>query len=181
MKALVVYESMFGNTRKIAESIAHGLGEFADVRIVGVAAQPVPEVKDVDLVVVGGPTHAWSMARARTRKTAPSYANKPGSGLRLEPGADQAQGVREWLTSLTDMPVAAAAFDTRINKPPIFTGRASKAIARSLTKHRAHLIADPESFLVDSKSHLLPGEDERGRQWGRQLAQSASAALTQTG
>jgi menaquinone-dependent protoporphyrinogen IX oxidase len=181
MKALVVYESMFGNTRRIAESIAQGLGEFADVRTVCVAAKPAPEVQGVDLVVVGGPTHAWSMTRAQTRQTAPGYANKPGSGLRLEPGADEAQGVREWLHSLPDMSVAAAAFDTRINKPAIFTGRASKAIARSLTKHGARLMTRPESFLVDPKSHLLPGEDERGRLWGLQLAKSTAAALTQAG
>jgi hypothetical protein len=120
------------------------------------------------------------MTLARTRKAAPSYANKPVSGLGLESGADQAQGIREWLSSLPDLSVAAAAFDTRINKLAIFTGLASKAIARSLTKHRARLITHLESFVVDPKSHLLPGEEERGH-WGRQLAESTPEAPTQSG
>jgi flavodoxin len=45
MTALVVYESMFGNTRKIAESIVQGLGELADVPTVCIAAKPAREVK----------------------------------------------------------------------------------------------------------------------------------------
>lgn len=62
MKALVVYESMFGNTEQVARAVATGLGRHLDVELVAVANAP-DTVSDVDLVVVGGPTHAFSMTR----------------------------------------------------------------------------------------------------------------------
>ncbi|MEX1126227.1 MAG: flavodoxin, partial [Acidimicrobiia bacterium] len=69
MKALVVYESMFGNTKLIAEAVAGGLTRHLDVETVEVGQKPVFG-PGVDLVVVGGPTHAFGMTRASTRKSA---------------------------------------------------------------------------------------------------------------
>jgi flavodoxin len=63
MKALVVYESMFGNTEEIAHAIADGLGESVEVQLAEVADAPVEPNPDVALIVVGGPTHAFSMSR----------------------------------------------------------------------------------------------------------------------
>jgi menaquinone-dependent protoporphyrinogen IX oxidase len=174
---MIVYESMFGSTRVIAESIAEGLGQSADVAITRAADVDDVALRGADLLVVGGPTQAWSMSRSGTRKGAPSYVDKPGSGLHLEPGADKLSGVREWLNSLPSLQIPAAAFDTRVKGPSVFTGRASKAIARVLTRHGAPLVAPPTSFLVDRKSHLLPGEAERARAWGSQLANAESAAI----
>src|SRR5579864_6144712 len=135
MRALIVYESMFGSTRQVAEAIAEGLREGADVRVVGVADAPTT-LDDFDLVVVGGPTQAWSMSRPSTRRGAPLHVNKPGSGLALEPGADIGPGVREWLASIGHAQTkAAAAFDTRVKAPVLLTGRASKRIARELSRH----------------------------------------------
>jgi hypothetical protein len=96
----------------------------------------------VVVVVVGGPTHAWSMSRARTRIGAPNYARKPGSGLVVEPGAATGPGVREWLGSIGQVRGNAAAFDTRIKAPAIFTGRASKAIGRLLSRHGLAVVAN---------------------------------------
>ncbi|MDX5309965.1 MAG: flavodoxin domain-containing protein, partial [Rhodococcus sp. (in: high G+C Gram-positive bacteria)] len=56
MRALVVYESMFGNTRHVAEAVARGLGSA--VRTVPVTQAHEENLSDYDLVVVGGPTHA---------------------------------------------------------------------------------------------------------------------------
>jgi hypothetical protein len=178
MRAIVVYESMFGATRTIAESIAQGLGTAATVRVIRAADADLAALDGADLLVVGGPTHAWSMPRPRTRKGAPGYVRKPGSGLVLEPGADMRPGVREWLDALPAVPMAAAAFDTRFKAPSLFTGRASKAIARSLTRHGAVLSLPPVSFLVDKKSHLLAAETERARAWGARLASVSASKLT---
>ncbi len=71
--------------------------------------------------------------------------------------------------------MASAAFDTRIDASPILTGRASRGIAHRLTRVGYDLVADPESFLVDKQSHLLPGEAERATQWATQLATSMAA------
>ena len=99
---------------------------------------------------------------------------QPDSDLALEPGADTGPGVREWLGSLGKVPLRAAAFDTRVAGPAALTGRSSKAIARSLLDNGMTLVALPESFLVDKKSHLLPDEGDRAHTWGAQLARIES-------
>lgn len=169
MRVLVVYESMFGNTRLIAQAIAEGLRGDADVQVVGVV--DADTVLDrYDLVVVGGPTHAWGMSWPSTRRGAPIRVEKPGSELALEAGADTGPGVREWLATVRPSRAKAAAFDTRINSRTLFTGRASKSINRQLLRHGFSVVVSPESFLVDKKSHLLPGELERAGAWAAGLS-----------
>jgi len=170
MRTVIVYESMFGNTRRIAQAIAEGIGPGADVRVLGVADVDAGELEGADFIVIGGPTHALSMSRPGTRRGAPGQTTKAGSDLVLEPGAATGPGVREVLASLGHVGARAAAFDTRINAPAVLTGRASKAIKRSLDRRGLMVVADPESFLVDKKSHLLPGETDRARAWGAHLA-----------
>jgi hypothetical protein len=172
MRALIVYESMFGSTRQIAEAIAEGLRAQANVQVTGVADQLTAQLvlNDFDLVLVGGPTQGWSMSWPSTRRAAPMRVQKPGSGLMLEPGTSTERGVREWLASIGDVHAKAAAFDTRIDAPVLLTGRASKGIARQLSRHGLSVVASPESFLVDKGSRLLAGELERARIWGARLA-----------
>ena len=168
MRALVVYESMYGNTRLVAESIAIGLRDGCEVtlRTVGeVLDAPAPEI---DLIVIGGPTHVHGLSNQR----APGRlrrAVKPESGLVLEPSAT-GPGVREWLARIGDGACGCAAFDTRIDAPAALTGRASKGIAKRLRRCGFDLVAEPESFLVDKHNHLLEGEAERARAWGAALA-----------
>ncbi|HXQ61052.1 MAG TPA: hypothetical protein VN796_01890 [Acidimicrobiales bacterium] len=169
MRAVIVYESMFGCTRLIAESVADGLGRTADVRLVPVADAGPTVLEGADLVVVGGPTHAWGMSRPSTRRGAPLHASDPKSDLVLEPGADSGPGIREWLSSIEPIRTDAAAFDTRIKEPLILTGRASRGISRQLERHGLTVVAPPESFLVDKRDHLVPGEVERARVWGASL------------
>jgi hypothetical protein len=161
---------MFGSTRRIAEAIAEGLSPSVETRVVGVADAHPDLLDGVDLVIVGGPTHVHSMSRPGTRKGAPDYVRKPGSGLALEPGADTGPGVREWLASLDHVHAQAAAFDTRLRAPAAVTGRASKGIGRELAGRGIEIVAPPESFLVDKTSHLLPSEQDRARAWGAHLA-----------
>lgn len=169
MRALVVYESMFGSTRLIAQAVAEGMQGQADVRVLAVAAASV-SLDDFDLVVVGGPTQAWGMSWPSTRRSASMRMDKPGSALVLEEGADRGPGVREWLASIGHACAQAAAFDTRIKSPVLFTGRASRRISRQLSRHGLSVIIAPESFLVDNKSHLLPGEIARAQRWGAHVA-----------
>ncbi len=169
MNALIVYESMFGNTRAIAEAIAEGMRALADVKVVGVADADARTVGDADLVVVGGPTHARSMSRPSTRKGASGYVEKPGSDLVLEPGADTGPGVREWLAALGPVHADGAVFDTRSRGPSALTGRASRGIGRRLSKVGFRVVTRPQSFLV-TKNHLVAGETDRACAWGSRLA-----------
>ena len=96
-----------------------------------------PEVlADADLVVVGGPTHAHGMSRAATRKAAVEAANKPVSGLKVEPGA-LGPGLREWLGALDRHQVKAAAFDTRMHGPAALTGRCVEGSGPVCSGHTA--------------------------------------------
>jgi hypothetical protein len=169
MRAAVVYESMYGNTRAIAEAIGTGLRPTYDVSVIRVGQARPAILEEVELLIVGGPTHAWSMSRARTRQSAAASAEKPGSRLALEPDAIDV-GLREWFESLGRRSGRAAAFDTRIDAPPMLTGRASKAIARRLQRLGYELAARPESFLVTKRNTLVAGEVERAQAWGARLA-----------
>jgi flavodoxin-like protein len=171
MKVLVVYESMYGNTRTIAEAIGSGLG--ADTEVLPVREASPERVASADLLVVGGPTHVRGMSRPSSRKAARDAARKPATTLTLEPGADGI-GLREWFDSVGTVSCRAAAFDTRIDIAAIFAGRAAPRIARLLRQHGAHLVAPPHSFLVDKQNHLLDAEPARAHAWGEDLARAAS-------
>ena len=97
MRALIVYESLYGNTHIIANSIAEGLREKAcDVSIVPVTRATAEMARDTDLLIVGGPTHMHGMTSGSSRRMGAEAAGKPGSGLDLEPDA-AGPGLREWL------------------------------------------------------------------------------------
>jgi hypothetical protein len=169
MRAVVVYESMYGNTHLIADAIGAGLKTAFDVSVVPVSQASPAVLADAHLVVVGGPTHAHAMSRAATRKAAVEAADKPASPLTVEPGA-LGPGLRDWFGSLGQYPVKAAAFDTRIHGPAALTGRASKGVARLLRAHSFDLVAEPESFLVTKQDRLEPQESARAREWAATLA-----------
>jgi len=171
MRAVVVYESMYGNTRLVADAIGAGLKTAFDVSVVPVSQASPAILADADLVVVGGPTHLHSMSRAATRKAAVAAADKPVSPLNVEPDA-LGPGLRDWFGSLGRYPVKAAAFDTRLHGPAAFTGRASKGVTRLLRAHGFDVIAEPESFLVTKQDRLDPPETARARDWGTELAAS---------
>lgn len=68
------------------------------------------------------------------------------------------------------MRASAAAFDTRLAGPAMFTGRAAKGTATLLERHSLALIAPAESFLVTTDNTLRPGEEDPGQEWGETVA-----------
>lgn len=171
MRTLVVFESMFGNTHRVAECIARGMAVGGEVRVVPVA-DATPEALDgIDLLVVGGPTHVHGMTSARSREAAHDQAGLPDSGLMMDPDAE-GPGLRDWFGGLS-LPhgLAAAAFDTRMHGAAALTGRASKGIAKRLARHGTRPVAEPESFFVGKDNRLAEGEAERAEAWGASLAQ----------
>jgi hypothetical protein len=168
MRALVVYESMYGNTHLVAEAIARGLRSACSVQVASVADARYENVRRYDLVVVGGPTHAHGMSRPETRQSAITSAKHESDNLQLEPNAG-GMGLRAWLDMLGLCDGHAAAFDTRLHAHALLTGKASKGIAAMLRDHGFHLVDEPISFLVDGHNHLLAGEEEQAEQWGASL------------
>jgi hypothetical protein len=160
MSVLVVFESMWGNSRQVAEAAAEGLGK--DVPVVSVAEAPVPLPLDVDTLVLGGPTHAFSMSRASTRQEARAKGADEG---------DVTSGIREWLDALpTHDHLRVAIFDTRVASVRHLPGSAAKAAAREVRRSRLGQVIATQSFYVaDTAGPLLDGELERARGWGASL------------
>ncbi|MBW0133898.1 flavodoxin family protein [Pseudonocardia abyssalis] len=162
MDALVVVESMFGDTRRIADAVALGLGERVHARVLQVGdPDAVRAAGGADLLVVGGPTHAFGLSRPATRRAAAEQG---------APGATEV-GLREWLAALPPASAGrtAAAFDTRADRPRL-PGSAASAAARRLRRAGYAVVARPESFRVTATpGPLVAGEEERARVWGVNL------------
>ena len=162
--ALVIFESMFGNTQVVAQAVADGLARHLPVDLVEVGTAPAAIGPDVELLVVGGPTHAFGMSRPSTRQSAAEQADTGLVSTRI--------GLREWLGRLANgsAEVAVAAFDTRVSRPRL-PGSAAAAAEKRLRRLGFRVAARSRSFYVDGTTGpLLAGEPDRARHWGEELA-----------
>lgn len=164
MRALIIVESLAGNTRAVAQAIATGLVPTMEVTTVDVAAAGSTVPDDVDLLLVGAPTHAHGLSRPGTRRSV-AVQKESGHG-------DAAIGVREWLAGLHAKPgTPTVTFDTRLSGPRWLTGSAARSAARRLAHLGLQVAAPAESFIVHgSPGSLDTGELDRARSWGQQLA-----------
>lgn len=166
-RALVVYESLFDNTHLVAAAIVRGLrrGGF-EAHAVPVTSLAATVPVDVDLLVVGAPTHAFSLSRPTTREDA------------VRQGADRAAitvGLREWVRRSarperfgTDR---AVAFDTRAAKVRRLPASGAATASRMLRHRGFHMLRKPVGFLVEgTRGPLRDGEVARAERWGRMLA-----------
>ena len=155
MKALVVYDSVFGNTEKVALAIGEALGSQDEVSTLRVGDVKQEQLSGLDLLIVGSPTRAFKATPA----TMKLLAAIPSGGL---------AGTK------------VAAFDTRISIEKTNSrvlsamvrvfGYAAKPIANKLTKKGGDLALPPEGFFVeDSEGPLTDGELERAAAWAAQL------------
>lgn len=148
MNALVVYFSKFGNTQKLAEVIAEGLTGIGDVRTVSSDELSANDMKDVDLVVMGSPTHNMNLPKS----VKPVFEKLP---KRILPGT----------------PVAA--FDTSYKMSWLLNQfTASKRLARKLRKLGGKLVLPPEIFhVMEREGPLYEGEIERAQTWAGSILQ----------
>ncbi len=177
MKALIIYESIFGNTLEIAEAIADGLNEQFQVTAAEVN-ESHDDIESVDLLVLGGPTHAWSMSRNKTRDDARSQAENKG----IQP-VSKGTGIRELIDQLHQdqhRPVVTA-FDTAVGKRWwLPTGSAAGSALKRLRNAGFECVADGQQFRVaGTEGPLVEGELERARQWGQAVAKSAMELIVQ--
>ena len=174
MNAVIVFESLFGNTRDIAEAVAEGVGSGGAVEVVLMpvadADADVSLFEDADLLVVGGPTHVHGMASERSRVGAVGVAGRSG----LPEPVTAGPVLRDWFEAI---PAGggrrAAAFDTRIGKSKVLTGSAAGRIVRLLDRAGYDVVGE-ESFIVEGTAGpLRAGEIDRAREWGRHLVRGA--------
>ena len=167
MDAIVVYESVWGNTAAVARAIAEGFGPEATAY----ATDEVPpeRLAAADLIVAGSPVFGFSLPSDTMRETI----------LRTEtegPAPDLSHpSLRSWLDTLPAGHGRGAAFETRIWWSP---RGATGAIEKKLAGAGYARLAKAEKFVVrDKYGPLREGELERAREWGRSLRSTLAGRL----
>ncbi|HWM72653.1 MAG TPA: flavodoxin domain-containing protein [Nocardioides sp.] len=174
LRALVVYESMFGHTEQLAHAVAEGLADAGvTVTLTEVSEAPFGIPREVDLLVVGAPTHAFSLSRPNTR----SEAVRKGALASRQP-----LGLREWLSSVSGTNgVGVAVFDTRrakVRRLPLAAGPLAAKIAR---RRGLVLLSKPVGFVVNgTKGPLRSDQLERAAAWGSLVADVARGHVVVT-
>lgn len=154
MKSLVLFDSQYGNTKQIAETIARALGSSGDAKAIEVNKATLSDFSSLDLLVVGSPTQG----------------GRPTQAL---------QTLLNGLPARSLHNVRVAAFDTRMSPE----GRgwflrtlmrvidfAAPKITKVLRQKGGTLAAEPEGFIVgDREGPLKKGELERAKQWAERL------------
>ena len=149
MKALIVYDSVYGNTEKIARAVAEAITPAGEVKVLQTGEANPSELESLDLLIVGSPTH----------------------------GGRPTPAVQDFLNKVTQQSlkgIKVAAFDTRAtSKFAKIFGNAAGRIAGHLTKKGGVLIASPEGFFVTgTKGPLREGELERAAAWAKRILES---------
>ena len=152
MKALIVYDSVYGNTEKIARAIAAAITPSSDVKVVRVTEVAPSELGSIDLLIVGSPTQ-----NSKPTKAIQEFLSKiPANALKN---------------------VSVTSFDTRLK---MFVAKllgeriyAAGAIANSLKGKGGHLVTQPEGFIVEGREGpLKQGELERAADWAKGILES---------
>lgn len=146
-KALVVYDSVYGNTEKVAKALAKGLGD-SGVQVDTLKADMVKfdELTKYDLLVVGGPVHAWNIT-----KPIKEFLDhlKTVQGMRGKKGF---------------------AFDTKMNKSSL-AGNAGGKIEDSLKSLGLTIVRSHSTAVVKgNEGPLEEGAEEAFTQIGAELA-----------
>ena len=149
MKALIVYDSVYGNTEKIARAVAEAISQPDEVKVLRAGEADPSELASTDLLVVGSPTH----------------------------GGRPMPAVQEFLNKVTQPSlegINVAAFDTRAtSKFARVFGYAAGRIAGHLKRKGGVLIGSPEGFFVTgTKGPLKEGELERATAWVKEILES---------
>lgn len=166
MKALLVYDSFFGNTERIAQAVGNALRAKSEIGVLRVGDVKSMDLANLDLLIVGSPTRGF-------RPT---------------------EGIAKFLNSVTTNQlrgVEVAAFDTRIALETINSsvfrfivdkgGYAASTIAKTLEKKGAKLRVPPEGFIVTGEQGpLKEGELERAAQWANAYLTKESLIVKKT-
>jgi len=157
MKCLIVYDSNFGNTEKIARAIAGAITPLGEVKVLRASEANSSELASIDFLIVGSPTHA-----GRATRTIKEFLKKiPENALKN---------------------VGVTSFDTRFSAKDKGVGTrillrildyAAGRITENLKGKGGYLAAEPEGFIVeDSKGPLKQKELERAASWAKEIVKS---------
>lgn len=152
MNILIVYDSLFGNTEKVAHQIAQSLGSYT-VRLLTAREATPKDMELVELLIVGSPTHGGNCSPVTTeflnRFTKGSLNNIRGAAFDTGISACEKKGFMRFLIGLI--------------------GYADKHIAKSLKKNGAKVVGSETFFVLDKEGPLKDGELERSGRWATEL------------
>jgi len=161
MKAIVVYESLWGSTAAVARAVAEGLGPEARALTTDEATSDA--VAAADLIVAGAPVLGFRLPTDDMRE---NVRRNPGKAP--TPPDLAHPSLRSWLESLPEGDGRSAAFDTQVRGP---FGKAAPEIAERLAAAGYRPVGEPLGFVVKGRfGPLRDGELERARAWGVELA-----------
>jgi len=155
MKTLIIYDSVFGNTQKVAEAMATAFAGSGDVNVINVKDFKNTQLDGLNLLIVGSPTRGFRPTPVLVK----ALQEIPGGSL---------NGVK------------AAAFDTRLDIKKVnnlfltfmekIFGYAAAPISKQLKVKGADLIAEPQGFFVaESEGPMTEGEIVRAQTWAKEL------------
>ena len=155
MKALVVYDSVFGNTEKVAGAIANTLGSHVNVEMLQANEADPAQLSEFDILVVGSPTRGFRPTEAVTELL-----------KRI-----RSQALKKTRVAAFDTRFEADEIDSRGLRFLIKTGGyAAKRIAAQLQKAGGKAVAPPEGFYVeDTEGPLKAGELDRAAEWATSI------------
>ena len=161
VKAVVVYESLWGNTAAVARAIAEGLGP--GVSALSTAEAVGEAMVGVDLIVAGSPIIGFKLPTDKMRE---AVRANPGPAPR--PPDLSHPSMNSWLKALPEGKGRSVAFETKIRGP---WGNAVSAISKGLEHAGYTQLSKPQGFIVNGKfGPLRDGEIEKARAWGAELA-----------
>ncbi|OGO09618.1 MAG: hypothetical protein A2Y61_02925 [Chloroflexi bacterium RBG_13_60_13] len=167
MQAMVVYESLWGNTAAIARAVAEGFGPEA--RALSTAQATASELANADLIVAGAPVMGFRLPTDKMRET---LGRTPDRSTR--PPDLSHPSMRSWLDTLPVGRGHSAAFETRFWWSP--GGSTSEIIARLRCAGYRQLLKPQRFIVLATHGPLREGETQRAREWGERLAEAMQAS-----
>lgn len=146
MNILIIYDSLYGNTEKIAKAIAHPLTPSNGVKLIRASEAKISDIESIDLLIIGSPVQA-----GRPMPSIKEFLNKIS-----------ADGLKN---------IKVAVFDTRVKIffAKIF-GYAADRMAKELQSKGGNLVTQPMGFFVKGKEGPLgQGELERAVDWAKNI------------
>jgi hypothetical protein len=169
VRAVVVYESLWGNTAALGRAVATGIGSMT--RAWSTIEISPESVVDADLLVLGAPVHSFGLREL----AAIEAIRKPVEGTDAPAPEVERQLMRRWLTNLPPSDTSVAVFETRIQD--LVGEGGAPDLVEALTARGYRLVVPVECFQVERLpidsgpgSWVRPGETERAREWGKRLA-----------
>jgi flavodoxin len=156
MNVLVIYDTVFGNTEKIAQQIGSGMQSKAFVQVVKVNDVTPAQIQETDYLIIGSPTRGFKATEG---------INELVKGLTLAQLEGKQIAVFDTRLDLQETKSAFARFMIKTG------GFAANKMAKELKKNSIELSKEPEGFLVfgEKGENMVAGEPERAAGWGKNL------------